>query len=91
MYILYTKIELQTNTHIPITLSPHRKHSSSPTYTKHMTHNNKNEVGIPHPLFQTHQLSHTVQMTLGSFHVKSPNALNGSDPDFDENAYTWSL
>ena len=28
---------------------------------------------------------------LGSFHVKSPNALNGSDPDFDENAYIWSL
>ena len=26
-----------------------------------------------------------------SFHVKSPNALNGSDPDFDENAYIWSL
>ena len=64
MYILYTKIELQTNTHIPITPSPHRKHSSSPTYTKHITHNNKNEVGIPYPLFQTHQLSHTVQMTL---------------------------
>ena len=34
MYILYTKIEIQTNTHIPITPSPHRKHSSSPTYTK---------------------------------------------------------
>ena len=33
MYILYTKIEIQTNTHIPITPSPHRKHSSSPTYT----------------------------------------------------------
>ena len=29
--------------------------------------------------------------TSGSFHVKSPNALNGSDPDFDENAYIWSL
>ena len=28
---------------------------------------------------------------MGSFHVKSPNALNGSDPDFDENAYIWSL
>ena len=28
---------------------------------------------------------------IGSFHVKSPNALNGSDPDFDENAYIWSL
>ena len=38
MYILYTKIEIQTNTHIPITPSPHRKHSSSPTYTKHITH-----------------------------------------------------
>ena len=24
-------------------------------------------------------------------HVKSPNALNGSNPDFDENAYIWSL
>ena len=36
MYILYTKIEIQTNTHIPITTSPHRKHSSSPTYTKHI-------------------------------------------------------
>ena len=29
--------------------------------------------------------------THGSFHVKSPNALNGSDPDFGENAYIWSL
>ena len=36
MYILYTKIEIQTNTHIPITPSPHSKHSSSPTYTKHI-------------------------------------------------------
>ena len=36
MYILYTKIEIQTNTHIPITPSLHRKHSSSPTYTKHI-------------------------------------------------------
>ena len=36
MYILYTQIEIQTNTHIPITPSPHRKHSSSPTYTKHI-------------------------------------------------------
>ena len=35
MYI-YTKIEIQTNTPIPITPSPHRKHSSSPTYTKHI-------------------------------------------------------
>ena len=35
MYI-YTKIEIQTNTHIPITPFPHRKHSSSPTYTKHI-------------------------------------------------------
>ena len=35
MYI-YTKIETQTNTHIPITPSPLRKHSSSPTYTKHI-------------------------------------------------------
>ena len=41
MYILYTKIEIQTNTHIPITPSPHRKHSSSPTYTKHITHKKK--------------------------------------------------
>ena len=37
MYILYTKIEIQTNTHIPITPSPHRKHRSSPTYTKRIT------------------------------------------------------
>ena len=35
MYI-YTKIEIQTNTHISITPSPHRNHSSSPTYTKHI-------------------------------------------------------
>ena len=52
MYILYTKIEIQTNTHIPITPSPHRKHSSSPTYTKHITHK-KNEVGIPYQLLTT--------------------------------------
>ena len=31
------------------------------------------------------------KLSYGSFHVKSPNALNGSDPDFDENAYIWSL
>ena len=43
MYILYTKIEIQTNKHIPITPSPHRKHSSSPTYTKHITHTKKNK------------------------------------------------
>ena len=43
MYILYTKIEIQTNTHIPITPSPHRKHSSSPTYTKHITHKKTNK------------------------------------------------
>ena len=55
MYILYTKIEIQTNTHIPITPSPHRKHSSSLTYTKHITQKNtkKNEVGIPYPLLTT--------------------------------------
>ena len=35
MYI-YTKIEIQTNTHIPITPFPHKKHSRSPTYTKHI-------------------------------------------------------
>ena len=33
--IYLSKIEIQTNTHIPITPSPHRKHSSLPTYTKH--------------------------------------------------------
>ena len=44
MYILYTKIEIQTNTHIPITPSPHRKHSSSPTYTKHITHTKKKKT-----------------------------------------------
>ena len=30
----------------------------------------------------------------GSFHLKSPKKsakLNGSDPDFDESAYIWSL
>ena len=55
MYILYTKIEIQTNTHTPITPSPHRKHSSSPTYTKHITQRKtkKNEVGIPYPLLTT--------------------------------------
>ena len=54
MYI-YTKIEIQTNTHIPITPSPHRNHSSSPTYTKHIytQKNPKNEVGIPYPLLTT--------------------------------------
>ena len=56
MYILYTKIEIQTNTHIPITPSSHRKHSSSPTYTKHITHKKnkkKTKVGIPYPLLTT--------------------------------------
>ena len=56
MYILYIKIEIQTNTHIPITPSPHRKHSSSPTYTKHITQKKKkkkNQVGIPYPLLTT--------------------------------------
>ena len=56
MYI-YTKIEIQTNTPIPITPSPHRKHSSSPTYTRHIYTNKKttkrNEVGIPYPLLIT--------------------------------------
>ena len=52
MYILYTKIEIQTNTHIPITPSPHRKHSSSPTYTEHI-YAQKKEVGIPYPLLTT--------------------------------------
>ena len=33
----------------------------------------------------------TLYSVVGSFHVKSPNALNGSDPDFDENAYIWSM
>ena len=53
MYILYRKIEIQTNTHIPITPFPHRKLSSSPTYTKHIytkKKTKKNEVGIPYPL-----------------------------------------
>ena len=56
MDILYTKIEIQTNTHIPITPSPHRKHSSSPKYTKHIytkENTKKNEVGIPYPLLTT--------------------------------------
>ena len=35
MYV-YTKLEIQKNTHIPITPFPHRKHSSSLTYTKHI-------------------------------------------------------
>ena len=51
MYI-YTKIKIQTNTHIPITPSPHRKHSCSPTYTKHI-YTKKNEVGIRYPLLTT--------------------------------------
>ena len=50
MYI-YTKIEIQTNTHIPITPSSHWKHSSSLKYTKYI--NTKNEVGIPYPLLTT--------------------------------------
>ena len=45
MYILYTKIEIQTNTPIPITPSPHRKHSSSPTYTKHIYTTKKKRSG----------------------------------------------
>ena len=35
MYIhVYTKIEIQTNTHIPITPSPHRKHSYTSARTQ---------------------------------------------------------
>ena len=54
MYI-YTKIEIQTNTHIPITPSPHRKHSISPTYTKHIIQKTKTKWGlwIPYPLLTT--------------------------------------
>ena len=52
MYI-YTKIEIQTNTPIPITPSPHRKHSSSPTYTPSTFTQQKNKVGIPYPLLTT--------------------------------------
>ena len=32
-----------------------------------------------------------ISKKIGSFHAKSPNALNGSDSDFDETAYIWSL
>ena len=35
-----------------------------------------------------------LNLTEGSFHLKSPKKsanLNGSDPDFDESAYIWSL
>ena len=54
MYI-YTKIETQTNTHTHTHNSlPHRKHSSSPTYTMHIyTHTRKHEVRIPYPLLTT--------------------------------------
>ena len=34
------------------------------------------------------------EIAIGSFHLKSPKKsanLNGSDPDFDESAYIWSL
>ena len=56
MYILYTKIEIQTNTHIhvPITPSPHRKHSSSPTYTKHITHKKKQKKRSGDTISTTH-------------------------------------
>ena len=46
-------METQTNTHIPITPSLHRKHSSSPTYTMHIYTQKKHEVGIPYPLLTT--------------------------------------
>ena len=35
-----------------------------------------------------------IKTSIGSFHLKSPKKsanLNGSDPDFDESAYIWSL
>ena len=51
MYI-YTKIETQTNTLIPITPSLHRKYSGPSTYTSTFTHK-KNEVRIPYPLLTT--------------------------------------
>ena len=53
MYI-YTKIEIETNTHIPITPSPHPsvRNSSSHTYTTHI-YPQKNEVGISYPLLTT--------------------------------------
>ena len=52
MYILYTKnrnTNKHTHTHNSL---PHRKHSSSPMYTKHI-YTKKNEVGIPYPLLTT--------------------------------------
>ena len=52
MYI-YSKIKIQTNTHIPITPSPHRKLNSSPTHTKHIYTQKKYEVGILYSLLTT--------------------------------------
>ena len=41
MYILYTKIEIQTNTHIPITPSPHRKDTEAHPRTQSTLHKKK--------------------------------------------------
>ena len=49
MYI-YTKSEIQTNTHAPKTLYPH---SSSPTHTKHIYTKIQKKVGILYPLLTT--------------------------------------
>ena len=52
MYI-YTKIEIQTNTHIPITPSPHRKTQQLTHVHKAHLHKKKHEVGITYPLLTT--------------------------------------
>ena len=53
MYI-YTKIEIQTNTHIPITPSPlptiNTQQLTYPHTQSAFTQKHKNEVGIPYPL-----------------------------------------
>ena len=53
MYILYTKIEIQTNTHIPITPSPIGNTAAHPRTQSTLHTQKKNDVGIPYPLLTT--------------------------------------
>ena len=46
----------------------------------------KSHVSTSTQLLHVHNV-----MYVGSFHIKLPNALHSSHPDFDETAYIWSL
>ena len=55
MYI-YTKIEIQTNTTIPIKPSPIGNTAAHPRTQNTFTHTKKNQVGIPYPLLTIPQM-----------------------------------